>query len=238
LKKIIAVVLALLLSGCACITGSLQLPDYSIPSDIKQSTVEIVVTCDSEPTSGGSGVVIKKTKKGRLHILTAAHILENPCKPKETAATFLWKEQSRIAEVTLKLEILKLDAPNDLALVATVEAIDQVYPVVRLAKNSPALGEGIWSAGNPLLAEYSLDTVNSGTVSKELVPWKWGGLPRMQITSALAPGMSGGGVFNQRGELVGLNVAGLATSKASVQGFSFAVRCEVIKDFLRKSNGV
>ena len=67
-----------------------------------------------------------------------------------------------------------------------------------LAKETPAIGESIYTLGHPLGDEY---TISSGIVSGYNFD---SGIPKMQITAPISPGSSGGPVLNQWGEVVGI----------------------------------
>jgi len=97
-----------------------------------------------------------------------------------------------------ELEIIAVDVVNDLAIVKPETGIDHY---LTLSKANPVQGETIYSLGNPRGIGMS---VNPGTYNglKEHSFY-----PRIHFTGSVNPGMSGGPVLNEAGQVVGVNVA-------------------------------
>jgi hypothetical protein len=96
------------------------------------------------------------------------------------------------------LSLKKFDIVNDLAI---VKQDDGFTPFLALAKSLPKQGEPIYSLGNP----HDLGMI--------VVPGTFNGIKknsfyqRIHFTGSINPGMSGGPVLSQRGEIIGVNVA-------------------------------
>ncbi len=117
---------------------------------------------------------------------------------------------------SFSVKIIKLDKFKDLALLRVTNQINHLYT----------------SLGNPILKSQSVYTVNSGgdyegtfnsgmvnnIVSEE-------GVLTIMHNAAILPGASGSGLFNDKKQLIGLNVA-------TIKGFSEAVDSLEIKIFL------
>ncbi len=96
------------------------------------------------------------------------------------------------------LQVLDVDVLNDLALLKRTEPSPDYFA---LAAKTPAQGEKLFSLGNP----HDLGMI--------VVPGTYNGLKdksfydRIHFTGAVNPGMSGGPTVNEKGEVVGINVA-------------------------------
>lgn len=110
------------------------------------------------------------------------------------------------AQVTLSdkrrfpvLEVVNASAGHDLAL---LHIAAQGLPVLRLGKSEAVrAGDAVVAIGHPLGLE---DTVSNGLVSavREV-----GELTALQISAPIAPGSSGGPLFNDQGEVIGVATA-------------------------------
>jgi S1-C subfamily serine protease len=166
----------------------------------------------NQPTIGfGSGVFV--TKAG--HILTAAHVIENAS-----------KVMARVGESPIEAEIVAVDYPNDVALLKVDAAVDAA-PVRPSA--SVALGNGVFTIGFPnMLLQGTEPKFTEGTISST------SGMrddPRQfQVSVQVQPGNSGGALFDENGNVVGLVVARLddeATTKltgSAPQNVNYAVK--------------
>ncbi len=97
------------------------------------------------------------------------------------------------------LEVVNASVRHDLALLR-IEA--KALPVLKLGKSDAVrAGDAIVAIGHPLGLE---DTVSNGLVSavREV-----GDLTALQISAPIAPGSSGGPLFNDQGEVIGVATA-------------------------------
>lgn len=98
------------------------------------------------------------------------------------------------------LQLVDLDVINDLALVRKV-TLSEEENAFAIAPNLPSQGSNIYSLGNP----HDLGMI--------VVPGTFNGLKknsfyqRIHFTGSINPGMSGGPVVNELGEVMGVNVA-------------------------------
>ncbi|AFC33986.1 peptidase S1 and S6, chymotrypsin/Hap [Paenibacillus mucilaginosus 3016] len=91
---------------------------------------------------------------------------------------------------------------------------------------------------NPMLATESVveSTLTSGLVSaRKTMP---GGWDILQVDAAMSGGNSGGPVFNESGEVIGIATFGSINtgSGTEVQGMNFAIPISIAKQFLNESN--
>ena len=127
-----------------------------------------------------------------------------------------------------KVRILATDGLLDLALLKIEDAGDEKFPTVPLG-HSEHLRQGVQvvAVGSPMGLERSVST---GIVSLRNRYNKNGGL-LVQTTAQISPGNSGGPLFNMHGEVVGVNE--LKNISFGAEGLGFAIRVDVVKDFLR-----
>jgi hypothetical protein len=121
------------------------------------------------------------------------------------------------------VDLLAASTEHDLALVR-VDA--RGLPVLAIG-NSDAMrpGDPIVAIGNPMGLE---DTVSNGLVSaRRKVD---GGLEVLQVSAPIAPGSSGGPLFNDRGEVVGVATAVLTSG----QNLAFGVPTSYLAPMIRQ----
>lgn len=173
------------------------------------SVLEIEVHDKSGAASAqASGVVIALNGV----VATNAHVLAGAC-------NLYIKEQS--GSLVAASTLLNIDADKDIAILLFPKS----FPVAKLGTSRALqVGDRVVTIGNPLGLEQS---VSEGIVS---------GFRRMdgersviQTTAPISPGSSGGGLFNGRGELIGLTTFTLQGS----QSLNFAVPLSDVMGLLR-----
>lgn len=170
--------------------------------------------------SRGSGIVIDNSDGSQ--ILTAGHVCEDP-RPEANAlinglslTVYDWKGFGH------KAEIIKVDHSKDLCL---LEVKDRNYPdKVEIAERKPEISEKLFLTAYPLGvfipdAPTMWDGYFSGTAPEGYYV----------LTVPVAPGSSGGGVVNQRGELVSIIGAGIVGWEETSLGASLYM----IREFLQ-----
>ena len=165
--------------------------------------------------STGSGVVV--TTQG--HVVTNYHVVEGA-----SDVQVLWQGQY------LRAEVVGVDELTDLAVLRVLE--DVTLPAVRMG-NAQDVRVGDWAIviGNPLGKQFA-DTVTVGVVSA--LNREIGGssiVKMLQTDAAINSGNSGGGMFNTRGELIGIPSLKFSSSGrrdvASIEGIAMAIPMDV-----------
>ncbi|MBQ4264692.1 MAG: trypsin-like peptidase domain-containing protein [Clostridia bacterium] len=166
--------------------------------------------------SSGSGVVI--TTQG--HVVTNYHVVEGA-----SDVQVLWQGQY------LKAEIIGVDELTDLAVLRVKE--DVMLPAVKMG-NTEDVRVGDWAivVGNPLGKQFA-DTVTVGVVSALNREIDGSSIVKMlQTDAAINSGNSGGGMFNTRGELIGIPSLKFSASGrkgvASIEGIAMAIPMDVV----------
>lgn len=100
------------------------------------------------------------------------------------------------------------------------------HPYVRLG-NTPRRGDRVFSIGSPYNFEFVPSEGIVGAVAHTI---KGFGAKFIVSTTMANPGSSGGGLFNQSGELIG--VTSMTVGFFGWQGLSLAVNTETVKQFM------
>lgn len=184
-------------------------PQALTPAQIAARSTPAIVSIRSE-TGLGTGFVVRKDG----WIATNFHVIAGA--PALTVATHDHREMPVV-------EVLASDSDRDLALVR-VEADD--LPVLALGDSEAVrAGDAIVAIGHPLGLE---DTVSNGLVSavRVLDP----AFTVLQISAPIAPGSSGGPIFSDKGEVIG--VASAFSTEG--QNLNFGVPSRYLKALLKE----
>jgi serine protease Do len=179
----------------------------------------------------GPAVVIVKTPSGlgtgwfchqSGYVVTNQHVVSNE---QSITVTAYERQADRFErKVFKKVKLVALDESMDLALLKIEEEIGMAVPQLYLG-DSAQLKEGdtVFTIGNPLGLERS---TSQGIVSK--VNRNMNGRLYVQTTAPIAPGNSGGPLFNDRGEVIGITNMGYIF----LDGLGFAIPSTYVKEFL------
>lgn len=192
---------------------------YSSTSDVVEAVADTVVEIRTETVTtqwghqyvvsgAGSGVIVGGGEN-LSYIITNNHVIEGA--NDITVTTH--------AGVSYKADLVATDDSADIAVV-TVQSAD--LPVATWGNSDDLkIGEDLIAIGNPL---GSL----GGTVTKGILSAKGRtisvgnfAMTLLQTDTAINPGNSGGGLFNMRGELVG--VVNAKTTDEEIEGICFAI---------------
>lgn len=177
-----------------------------------------------EPVAQGSGVVIAEGG----YILTNYHVIADG-----TAYQILMPSGEKV-----DAKMVGTDASTDLAVLKVDdEAASQLVPVDIGTTDSLKVGSTVVAIGNPG-GEVLANTVTQGVVSALERNTVSGSNASRQISyiqhdAAINSGNSGGGLFNYKGELVGINTlkySGSAYSSVTFEGLGFAIPVDTAYD--------
>jgi len=171
----------------------------------------------STPSGRGSGFLINEDG----HLITNYHVIARETLIKatvfhKTAGGF---EQKRYD----KIKIIAFNPYVDLALLKIENADRQFEHVYLGAMNRVNVGETVFAVGNPLGLTRS---VSQGIVSTTNRDFE--GRLYIQTTADIAPGNSGGPLFNLCGEVIGVTSMGYL----AYGGLNFAVPVDVVRRFI------
>ena len=184
------------------------------------STREVV----DEALAQGSGVVIAEGG----YIVTNNHVIEDG-----NAYQVLLPSGEKV-----DAELIGADSSTDLAVLKVdADAAAQLTPVEFGSSTDLLVGSTVIAIGNPG-GETLANTVTQGIVSAlQRSNVKASNTSRaidyIQHDASINNGNSGGGLFNYKGELVGINTlkySGSAYTGATFEGLGFAIPVETVKD--------
>ena len=202
-------------------TAGSDLTYAQVAALVKDSVVEIktemAVTNPYFPqfvqqaTGAGSGVIISEDG----YLITNAHVIlnENTGSPAETVTVRLTNGEE------YKAEVITYDSDEDIAILK-INATG-LTPARCGDSDRLVVGEEILVVGNPL-GELG-GSVSNGIISATQREIEIGGVTMslIQTNAAVNPGNSGGGMFNMKGEFVG--IVNCKSSGEAIEGLGFAI---------------
>lgn len=224
------VVSALLFSASACATTkkSINQPEpatASTPLKIAiRSTVSLVVETDSGD-SFGAGVLFDN----QGHILTVHHAIVDAHRIVVLAD----------GGFTTTATVVGADPIADIALLKVTGRLPESLQPAKFTQKLPQAGDKIWSIGNPFgTSRFGGEpSISGGIISARGRSYFNDDTGRLyldalQHDAPTNPGNSGGGVFDTRGQLVGINA--LITTmhgSASDSGVAFAIPAHMLTSY-------
>ncbi len=182
-------------------------PPQQSPADIAAHSTPAVVTVRT-PEGLGSGFVVREDG----WIATNFHVINGA---RRIVVVFANKHELPV------IEIMNASRSHDLAILR-VDA--RHLPVLALGNSDKVRpGDTVVAIGHPLGLE---DTVSNGLVSA--VRHVDDGLEVLQISAPIAPGSSGGPLFNDRGEVIGVATAILRGG----QNLNFALPVKYVQELI------
>ena len=178
---------------------------------------------DDELIGQGSGVVIAEGG----YILTNYHVIEDGM-----SYQILMPDGEKV-----DAWVVGSDSSTDLAVLKVEDRVDELVPVTIGVTENLVVGSTVVAIGNPG-GEVLANTVTQGVVSAlERTSVTASNTTRrisyIQHDAAINSGNSGGGLFNYKGELVGINTlkySGSAYSSVSFEGLGFAIPVDTAYD--------
>jgi hypothetical protein len=159
------------------------------PRQIVDTSSPAIVRIEAGENKVGTGFIVN----GGGLIATNLHVIEGESKIRVK----LYKDATEYPVTT----IAGVDRGHDLALIWIQPK--KALPVLHLGDVQPSAGDRVYAIGNPLgVFDYS---ITDGLVSQ--VRKLTDDLTILQISAAISPGSSGGPLFNQYGEVVGVTTA-------------------------------
>jgi serine protease Do len=188
--------------------------------DLVSKYGEAVISIET-PSGKGSGFIINKDG----YAITNAHVIQG--ETRVSAILYMNSPGGLTRRRIEDVEILALNPFFDLALLKLPLPADLKPSHVVLGSGEDVnAGDSVFAVGNPLGLER---TVTQGIVSNRSRDIE--GQIFLQTDAAINPGNSGGPLFNQRGEVIGVNSRGAHAAMADNVGFAIPVN--YVKQFLR-----
>ena len=198
--------------------------DMIAPSVVEITTEETITSFYQYVNQGaGSGVVVSEDG----YILTCNHVISS-----SSGAGYVSTVNVRLNDgSTYAAEIIGSDADSDLAVIK-ISPDKALTPAVIFNSELSTLraGDDVLVVGNPL--GMLGGSVSAGIISalERKITVEDTAMKLMQIDAAVNPGNSGGGLFNARGELIGIINA--KYSDSGIEGLGFAIPVSTIDTVL------
>ncbi len=179
---------------------------------VNPSVVTVVVELDGGGSALGTGVIF--TEDG--YFLTNYHVIDGG---RECVAVLDNGRRYRSLYVAgdegQDLAILKMELPED----------EDPVPAAEFGNSDLlSVGDKVYAIGNPLGVEFR-GTFTDGIVSAvdRDVAVEGRVMTLIQTNAALNVGNSGGPLINEYGQVVGINVVKMSSSRSTVEGLGFAI---------------
>lgn len=181
-------ILCLLLIGCSAGLKTKK----PVLEEYKNNYLASVAICNDIGETYGSGVIIHNKKGDYIKVLTVAHVAEamyptNAC----------YTEHNKIEP----LVVVNVDHKRDIAILRGTKKRKVDGPYALVAKDEPPIGSGIYAI---VSSRYGLGSMSFGNISDYEDFGETKGT--YKVSTNIIPGNSGGGVFNQKGEVIGVVV--------------------------------
>lgn len=184
-----------------------QLPDQFLPEDTNPDGLF--------PQGQGSGFVWDREG----HIVTNAHVVKGAT---QVQVTF---NDGTVAIA----EVVGEDLDSDLAVIRIDPAGYNLQPVVVGDLDAMKVGMRVAAIGNPFGLEGTLTSGIISAIGRSISSLSQFNIPEaIQTDTAINPGNSGGPLFNQDGEVIGVN-AQIRSESGSNSGIGFAIPVTIVK---------
>ena len=211
MKTVNSIVVASLILLAGCATSQAQEAPHK---KLQAASVEILLN----GRLVGSGCVVSASGQ----VLTANHVAANDKDKLEILSRTLGRHPAKV---------LARDPGHDLLLLALPKR-DKPYPHLAVAPAAPKVGEKIWLHGAPV---FRHNVTLPGTIARAGTAFEFydGAFREIRHIAAMAPmGTSGGPWVNTRGELIGVQSAGMAINRIH-QGIAYVVPWFAVRALLK-----
>jgi S1-C subfamily serine protease len=185
--------IAFLTIGCAS-TQKTNISELNIKKTMENSYLSSVQIMDNLGHTIGSGTIVKNDSREPMIAITANHVTD------EMESIYLGLAYS---VVPIKVHVYRASKDVDISILVADTPNVKGGPYVNIATRSPRIGDNVWTVGNP---RGRVRNVTTGVISEAVLDSKldatWYG-----ITTPVYFGSSGGGLFNESGNLVGVVVS-------------------------------
>lgn len=209
--------------------GEAGIADIIEQNRLTDSIIEISASADTV-ASLSSGIIISADG----YILTNAHCVTYETEG-ETPQTLLYdiiKGKFRGDEIEHSLEVVHYDLTKDLAVIKFSSAPSNLKPVIIGDSDALLIGDTAIVIGNAI--GFGI-TASSGIVADTAqdydVEYMGGIVEAIRTDSPINPGNSGGGLFNARGQLIGVVTFKIAPSSL-YEGLGFGISVNFAKDYI------
>lgn len=167
--------------------------------------------------SWGSGIIVSADG----YILTNTHVIDEG-----TRATVQLYDGS-----TYDAKLVGADSQSDVAILKIEKA--GLQPAVFASSKDIRVGDTVCAIGNPLSPDYSL-TMTSGIISATSREVSYNGavMNLLQTDTSINEGNSGGPLFNERGQVIGITNMKIVSSFSNIEGIGFAIPSDTLSSIV------
>jgi serine protease Do len=187
---------------------------YHVSSAKRMSIVKASELCApavvvvKTPRGLGAGFFVNKDG----YLITNFHVIKGE---KTISVTRFLREAKTLRRIIHKdVEIVATAPFHDLAVLKVKEELENIMFVPFEGTDEVDLGETVFAIGNPMGLER---TVTKGVISQSARNFR--GVLYLQVDAPVNPGNSGGPLFNERGQVIGIINMGVPT----MEGLNFAI---------------
>ena len=168
---------------------------------------------DAESYSWGSGIVVSSDG----YILTNTHVIDGGRR-----ATVQLSNGD-----TCEAKLVAADSQTDIAILKIEKT--GLTAATFASSSSVHTGDSVCAIGNPLSPDYSL-TMTSGIISATDREVSYNGtvMTLLQTDASINGGNSGGPLFNDRGQVIGITNMKIVSSYSNVEGIGFAIPSDTL----------
>ncbi|MEN8138143.1 MAG: trypsin-like peptidase domain-containing protein [Bacteroidota bacterium] len=198
---------------------------------VSKSVVQVIVKSETNKGIGdpyekivsgglGTGVLVSKTGE----IITAAHVVSNA-----SEIEIIYKDGT-----TSAASIEKISNTGDVALLIA-DKVSQNSTIAKFGNSDEVkIGDNIYIIGFPMGLEYSLSSgIISGIHHDKLKIEEGVSMEFFQTDAAINTGNSGGPMFNQKGEVIGI-ISSILSRSGGFEGIGFASTSNLTNNLLYK----
>ena len=171
----------------------------------------------SDSYSWGSGIVVSSDG----YILTNTHVIDEG----ERATVQLYDGTNCAAK------LVAADSQSDVAILKIEKT--GLTPAVFASSKNIRTGDAVCAIGNPLSPDYSL-TMTSGIISATSREISYNGavMKLLQTDTSINEGNSGGPLFNDRGQVIGITNMKIVSSFSNIEGIGFAIPSDTLQSIV------
>ncbi len=172
---------------------------------------------NSDSYSWGSGIVVSSDG----YILTNTHVIDEG----ERATVQLYDG------TTFDAKLVAADSQSDVAILKIEKA--GLTPAVFASSKNIQTGDEVCAIGNPLSPDYSL-TMTSGIISATSREISYNGavMNLLQTDTSINEGNSGGPLFNDCGQVIGITNMKIVSSFSNIEGIGFAIPSDTLQSIV------
>lgn len=171
----------------------------------------------SDSYSWGSGIVVSSDG----YILTNTHVINEG----ERATVQLYDG------TTCAAKLVAADSQSDVAILKIEKT--GLTPAVFASSKNIRTGDAVCAIGNPLSPDYSL-TMTNGIISATSREISYNGavMNLLQTDTSINEGNSGGPLFNDRGQVIGITNMKIVSSFSNIEGIGFAIPSDTLQSIV------